>query len=452
MRTVGIIVEYNPLHNGHVYHYEQSMKAAKADACIAVMSGPFLQRGEPALASKWARTEMALRMGADIVIELPVAYACQPAEWFAYGAVSLLDATGVTDSLCFGSEDGRIEPLLTMADQLHQEPSGFRVQLQEELKKGLSYPAAYAAAAAAVAWSKADEDRAEAFGQPTGSLSGTLIGDVPGAALPPALNQPNNILGLHYLMALNRLRSSITPLTIAREKAGYHDTAAADSTIASATTIRRMLADSTGSSSYAGRPTNEEIWERIAPYVPSYTLDILRREQAAGRGPLGWENFASPLFSRLLSSSETDLARYAEVTEGLEHRIKRCIAQIPPAEEQAGQPVECLLQLLKTKRYTRTKLQRTLLRILLQHPKEALSRQALVRGPSCLRILGFSANGRHLLKEMKRSARLPVVTQAARYPSELDMDIRAASVYSLGYRDQQPDQWLQDYYQAPIRV
>lgn len=425
MRTVGIVVEYNPLHNGHVYHFEQSVIASEADACVAVMSGHFLQRGEPAVVNKWARTEMALRMGADLVIELPVAYSSQPAEWFAYGAVSLLHATGVVDTLCFGSEDGRIEPLLQMAGQLYQESDAFRALLKEELKKGGSYPAAYAAAASA--YRDGDAVLTE---EDSPSLQ---------------MDQPNNILGLHYLMALRRLGSPIVPLTIPRQKAGYHQATVTDASIASATAIRKLIFGVR-----EGMSPDADMWAAIAPYVPAYTLQILRREYEAGRGPLSWENYAQPLFSQLLGRSAEELEALSEVTEGLEHRLKRVLRDFP---KETSQPVESLLQLLKTKRYTRAKLQRTLLRVLLQHPKHELTRQKLSEGPSCLRVLGFTEKGRELLRRMKKTAKLPVITKVTQETQPLlDMDIRATSIYSTAYAAQSPEAWLRDYYEAPIRI
>src|SRR5690606_20890785 len=123
LKTVGVVVEYNPLHNGHVHHLQQAKELTGADAVVAVMSGPFLQRGEPALVSKWARAEMALAAGVDLVIELPVAYSAQPAEWFAYGAVLILDKIGVVDTLCFGSESGDIRWLTRLAESLACESS-----------------------------------------------------------------------------------------------------------------------------------------------------------------------------------------------------------------------------------------------------------------------------------------------------------------------------------------
>lgn len=418
MRTVGIIVEYNPLHNGHVHHFEQSKRAAEADACIAVMSGHFLQRGEPAVVNKWARAEMALRMGADLVIELPVAYSCQPAEWFAYGAVKLLHATGVTDALCFGSEDGRMDSLEQLADRLCGEDELFRSKLLEHLKQGISYPAAYSMAA----------------------VSGH------GQQESPALDQPNNILGLHYLMALRRLNSPILPLTIARQKAGYHQAIPTDATIASATAIRNILFGMDGTDKTGG----EDRLTLIKPFVPAYTLEILQRELAAGRGLQQWEAYATPLFSQLLGRSAEELGQISEVTEGLENRIKHALKEMTPASDSR---VEALLTLLKTKRYTRTKLQRMLLRILLQHPKQELSRERLTAGPDYIRVLGFGGKGRQLLKTMKQRASLPVIIQArADNGKLLDLDIRATSVYSQAYREQGSRQWLQDFYQPPVQA
>lgn len=140
MTTVGIIAEYNPLHNGHVHHFTEAKRLSGAERTIVVMSGPFTQRGEPAAVSKQARTEMALHMGADLVIELPVAYAVQPAEWFAFGAVALLEATGVVDSLCFGSEAGTLGLLLPLARYLAEESSELQSEIRRRMALGASFP------------------------------------------------------------------------------------------------------------------------------------------------------------------------------------------------------------------------------------------------------------------------------------------------------------------------
>ncbi|MDF2964139.1 MAG: nucleotidyltransferase [Paenibacillus sp.] len=412
MKTVGLIVEYNPLHNGHYYHFQQSKKSSGADAVIAVMSGHFLQRGEPAMVGKWARAEMALRMGVDLVIELPVAYSAQPAEWFAFGAVSALEATGVVDSLCFGSESGDIGWLHAVADAMHEESGAFHTLLQRELKAGVSYPAAYGRAVASY-------------------VPGTDVAE---------LAKPNNTLGLHYLIALRRLHSRIEPLTITRQKAGYNQRDITDTAIASATALRHMLFE-------------KQALDEIASYVPEGTMDVLRREWEAGRAPVSWEHYAKPLLLQLLHQTPAQLSAYYEVTEGLEHRVKQVLPLLSGFEPGSG-TVEQLIELLKTKRYTRTKLQRMLLRILLNHTKEQLSADVLRQGVPYLRILGFNHKGRQLLKRMKTAAKVPVVTKvtALREPSPLlELDLQATSVYSLSYSSASERDLFRDYYEPPVQ-
>jgi len=139
LKVLGIIVEYNPFHNGHMYHLKESIEQCGADYVICVMSGNFIQRGEPAIINKWARTKMALSAGIDLVIELPTVYAMASAEFFAFGAVKLLDSLRVVDFLCFGSESGQISDLRQIADVLHDEPSEYRGFLKQNLSMGLSY-------------------------------------------------------------------------------------------------------------------------------------------------------------------------------------------------------------------------------------------------------------------------------------------------------------------------
>ncbi|MFD0680196.1 MULTISPECIES: nucleotidyltransferase [unclassified Paenibacillus] len=410
MKTVGLIVEYNPLHNGHYYHFQQSKKSSGADAVIAIMSGHFLQRGEPAMVGKWARTEMALRMGVDLVIELPVAYSTQPAEWFAYGAVSALDATGVVDSLCFGSEGGDIASLNEVSAVMHDESAAFHSLLQQELKTGLSYPAAYGKAVA------------------------THIPGIDAAELA----KPNNTLGLHYLIALRRLQSRIEPLTITRQKAEYNQQDITDAAIASATALRHILFE-------------KKTLEEIVSFVPEGTMSVLRHEWEAGRAPISWEHYAKPLLLQLLHHSPAQLSTFHEVTEGLEYRIKQALPELSGSTDL----VEKLVALLKTKRYTRTKLQRMLLRILLNHTKEQLSPSFLAHGVPYLRVLGFSNKGQELLKKMKTTARVPIITKVASItnPSPLlELDIQATSIYALAYASASKQDFFRDYYEPPVRI
>lgn len=427
MKVAGIIVEYNPLHNGHMHHFQQTKLATGADAVVAVMSGHFLQRGEPALANKWARAEMALRMGADLVIELPVAFSAQPAEWFAYGAVTALARTGIVDSLCFGSEAGNLAWLERNAERLSQESTRFRAFLKQQLKTGSSYPAAYTAAAAQYMEDGATsiDPHQKWIGEPGehGDLSQWMA--------------PNNTLGLHYLIALRRSGSRIRPYTIPRTKAQFGEQTANDASIASATAIRRMLDERSDLRS-------------IAPYVPEFTLSILQDEIDAGRAPIHWECFREPLLHTLVSSSKADLAHVYEMNEGLENRIVQAIASLDPYHNLT---VQSLLAAVKTKRYTLTKLQRTFTRILLRHFKSDFKRSTLEAGTPYLRILGFSAAGRDLLKTMKRTASVPIIVNVSKNrPPLLELDIRSTSVYALAYRETTREQLLRDYYQAPVQV
>ena len=187
MKIVGLITEYNPFHNGHLYHIEEAKRVTGADTVVVVMSGDYVQRGTPAVMPKRLRTEMALKCGAGAVFELPVCYASGSAEFFAMGAVSLLDHLGAVDSICFGSESNDLEALQEIAGILLEEPDGYQELLKEALRSGQSYPSA----------------RQKALAGCTGN-----------DALASLLDDPNNILGIEYLKALRKLNSSMVPYTI----------------------------------------------------------------------------------------------------------------------------------------------------------------------------------------------------------------------------------------------
>lgn len=401
MRTVGVIVEYNPFHNGHHYHLQQAKEVSSAQAVVAVMSGYFLQRGEPALIDKWSRAEMALRGGADLVLELPVLYACQPAEWFAFGAVATLEATGIVDALCFGSESGNLNWMRELTSTLVQEPPSFKVMLQRYLKQGWSYPKAY---------------------------SHTLQHFHPD--LQHTLTKPNNILGLSYLAALHKINSPITPYTIRREKAGYHDARPSDKRIASATAIRNKWVE-------VGDV------DLIEPYVPATTYRILKTSIERGVQPITWESLHQALIAKLISESSEQLSQYYGVVEGLEYRLKQ---QLPHAKT-----VQSYVDAIKTKRYTWNRVQRILTYILLGLRQSDVDQHVLAKGPTYLRVLGFNEHGRKLLKKMKKTAKQPVVTRIKQQrPSMLDWDLRAAAMYALATEWKVP--YKEEFDRAPVDV
>jgi len=406
MKVAGIIVEYNPLHNGHLLHIHKTREQTGCNAVIAVMSGGFTQRGEPAAFSKWARAEMALCSGCDLVIELPSVYVVQPAEWFAYGAVSLLNATGIVDQLVFGSEVGSLSDLSTLADLLTDETPEFRLQLQEHLKQGLSYPAALSQAAGS-----------------TGYIAPQT------AAL---LQEPNNTLGLQYLIALRRLKSSIIPGTIQREKSHYHDLHPVHEQIASATAIRRLLMEEPG---------------QAAAYMSEQVMHIIASEIESGRGPVHVNALWQPLLQILSTSKPDQLAEYYDMNEGLEHRL---LSKLTSLEECS---VTGLLASLKTRRYTYARLQRLIAHLLLGHRRTELTEESLQQGAGYLRVLGFTENGRQLLKLMKKTSTLPVITRPADtdHP-HMEADIRATVIQASAFAAQDIKQLYSDYYRAPIRV
>ncbi len=249
LKSVGVIVEYNPFHNGHAFHLEESKKAADADIVIAAMSGNFLQRGEPALVSKWARAKMALSAGVDIVFELPYKYATQQAEIFAQGAVSILSSAGC-DSICFGSESGNINAFEDTYFFMQKFKARFEEGVKQFIKEGNSYPKALS-----LAFSSLSPDK-------------TLID----------LSKPNNILGFQYLNACQKTCSQPPKmLTITRKNAGYHDENFTSETIASATSIRKAL--------FSG----DQDLEKIRSYLPSSTLELLLEYRWNFGGFHDWE-------------------------------------------------------------------------------------------------------------------------------------------------------------------
>ena len=413
MKVLGLITEYNPFHNGHLYHLERSKEVTGCDAVVCVMSGNFIQRGLPALINKWARTEMALSNGVDLVIELPVYYAVSSAEFFAYGSIKILDSFGIVSSICFGSENGDIEPLSAVANVLVNQPESFREKLVDYLSKGLSFPSARSLALQ----SSFKESRSNLADQ-----------------IESIINQPNNILGIEYLKALNKLKSHIAPYTIERHKAGYNSISQHDN-IASATAIRDML--------------KENNIKSIQQVVPKSAFEILDREIEEGRGPIFLNAFDTSVISEIRKSSPENLRAITDVSEGMENRIKKA--------GQISGTLEELLANIKTKRYTLTRLQRILIHLLLGLTQQTMQSFNIEGGPLYARVLGFSSKGRELLTRASTSS-LPLVTSPSDFlrtctqsqKEMLEADILASDIYSLAYPDPSQRAGGQDYYRKII--
>lgn len=383
MKATGIVVEYNPFHNGHLYHARQAKKITEADVIIAVMSGNFLQRGEPAFVDKWARTQMALQNGVDVVFELPYAFATANAPSFAKGAIQLLDAAQCS-AFCFGSEDGEIEPLERSFQLIQQAGEHYEQLIKDATRRGLSYPKALNEAYVATA--------------NTSAINGTLAD----------LSKPNNILGFHYMESAYAIGSTMTATTIPRIVAQYHDDAIAGNQIASATGIRKAFFES-------------DTLETVTDFVPGATQNILHSQQSFG----SWTAFYPYLRFTILRDGPERLKAIADIAEGIENLFYRAAT--------TNTTFEGFMQDVKSKRYTWTRLQRMLTHIFTGFTYDLRDD---MQTPSYLRLLGMTQTGRQYLNEQKKRLKLPVVSKAAAFSNpSLRMDIHAADMYALGKED-----------------
>ncbi|MBB5354991.1 putative nucleotidyltransferase [Anoxybacillus mongoliensis] len=357
MKAVGIVVEYNPFHNGHLYHVQQTRKKTNADCVIAVMSSSFTQRGEPAIVPKWERARMALAGGVDLVVELPYSFAVQTAERFAHGAVSILDAL-FCEQLCFGSEHGSIEPFIKTAQLLIYKKEQHNEKVKQYVRQGINYAKAYALALHDIGHDTLD------------------------------VSQPNNILGLHYVKAMIEQRSNIKPETIQRIVAHYHDqTLPANQSIASATSIRRFL---------------QSDHDDVARYVPHTTYDTLQTYRHTYTTWHDWEKYFPLLKYRLLTMNVDDIQQIAEVEEGIEYRLKKAIIHATSFHD--------FLLAVKTKRYTWTRLQRICTHILTNVTKKEMEKAHENKDATYVRPLAMNETGRAYLQAVKKQMALPLVT------------------------------------------
>lgn len=379
MKTVGIIVEYNPLHNGHAWQLQKVKETfGKDTAIVVVMSGSFTQRGEPAVLDKWTRARMALACGASLVLELPLPYATASAERFAAGGVQVLAATGITKTLVFGSEHGTLPDLVDLARLLASETPAFKSALQEYLDTGLSFAAA----------------RQQAVAQ--------LLGDVHKAAL---LKSSNNILAVEYLKAILRLpaQKRLEPVTFQRQGQGFLDPSPV-SRFASATAIRQVIAQ------YRDNPA--ALLQNLAHTMPPEALGILLETVADQKGLVLYEDLSLPVLSLLRTRSPETLLVYPGMGEGLAQRLHE-YARRPVQETSPSARIGHLVEDAMSRRLPRTRVQRALLHLLLNLKASDLEQFDAAGGPAYIRVLGFDKNGRYLLKLMRQKASLPIITRGS---------------------------------------
>ena len=395
--VVGIISEYNPFHNGHAYHLEQSKELAKADYVIAVVSGNFVQRGNVSLINKWDKADMALTNGADLVIELPTVYSISSAENFAYGAVKILDSLNIVDYISFGTELDDINILDKCADILYKQPQKFVNLLNHELSKGLSFP-------------KARENALLMYLNDIRKYSNVL-------------SSPNNILAIEYLKALKKLRSHIKPIVIKRKNAGYNDLEITNN-FASATAIRKKLIDN--------KPAG------LSKLMPPNSYRVLYNSIQKGHYVKDIISFEKEIIFTLRKMSIKEISNLPDVTEGLEHSIKNAANSCNTIDE--------FMNIIKTKRYTNTRIQRILLYALLGITKDDMKTSTKVQ--PYIRVLGMNKKGKDLISVISRSnPNLNIITSVKKYidsnPNKallnmLNTDINATNTYTLGY---EKDSW-----------
>jgi predicted nucleotidyltransferase len=351
VKSIGIIGEYNPFHQGHGYLIEKAMKMTGAEVCVTVMSGDFTQRGTPAVSDKWDRAKAAVQNGVNVVVELPVVYACNSAEYFARGGVEILEGFGCLDYLAFGSESGDIDKLKAGADFLKVHRVELHQRISELIKHGNSYPKARLMAALEI-----DPDFDESI-----------------------IKEPNNILAVEYLKSVTQ----ITPVTIKRRGAGYHESA-----------------------------------EKIRDGLFNEDQDFFDYMEKA---------YFKLVCAKILQSNGKYLENISSAGEGLGNKLINEIRYVNSTEQ--------LIERIKSKAYTRTRIYRLLTQVLLD-----IDSESVCNAKPYIRLLALDDIGAKFIKEMKKnkSCKLPIITNINREKEEfpeigptLHKDILASDMYNI---------------------
>ena len=390
--VLAVICEYNPFHNGHLYHLNESKKLCNADFTIAVMTGNFTERGELSLFDKWTKAQAAIRNGVDLVIELPTVYSVSSAENFAEGAIKLLNSLGIVDYVSFGSECGDLNLLKTVSSVLTDEPKELSNLISAQLKSGLSYP-------------KARELAINTYFR--GSKVYSQI-----------LSEPNNILAIEYLKAIKKYKSTMIPITIKRNYTDYNSKVVKNG-MASATAIRELLKN------------NKKI-HRLVPYE---TYEIIEDKLNKKDFYTDLNVFEKEILYELRKMSIDEVANLPDVTEGLENKIKYAVG--------ISNNLEDLINNIKSKRFTRTRIQRILVCALLGITKKDMniSRKAT----PYIRVLGFNNDGKRIISSISRvNPKAKIIISLKKFLSMphdnntktlLAKDILATNIYNLHQKE-----------------
>ena len=418
MKIVGIIAEYNPFHNGHAYQIEKIRETTGADYIIAAMSGDFTQRGEPAIIDKYARAQMALSCGVDLVVELPVLWAVSSAESFARAGVCLFDQMGCVDELCFGAETGNVPLLSLVADILAEEPDAYKEILVSCLKDGKAFPLARATA---LEQYLSAVDFNSNVSPVTDSLKLQELSDI--------LSAPNNILAIEYLKSLKLCHSNIRPHPILRNGAGYHNTDISAPN-ASASAIRSVLKSVSATPDAACKSDhNECFWEQSLKHtMPAEAFNVFS-DYLKHFPYMEADDFSQILGYLLLTSSAESLSSFVDCNYEIARRLKKNLFSFSSVEQ--------FTELNKSRDITYTRMSRVFMHMLLQ-----MKTSDLILAKNCnyvpyIRPLGFRKSSSGVLSQLKKHSAIPVIGKLANAPkylsldalSLLEKDIFAANLY-----------------------
>ena len=392
-KVLGIVAEYNPFHNGHQYHLNKSKELTGADYTIAVIGGNFTQRGEPSIIDKWSKAKSALINGIDLVLELPVLYATSSAENFADGAIRLLNSLGIVDDISFGAEVSDISILDDLAEVLYREPREYKVLLSSELSKGLSFP-------------KARENALMMYMNNQKVYSNVL-------------SSPNNILGIEYLKALKKCKSSINAISINRAGVQHN---------------KIEFSDSFTSSSAIRDSISKDFFTDTKELMPINSYSILNKAVKQDFIINGLSTYEKEILYTLRFLSTEELGELQDVSEGLENLLKKASNSCNNVSE--------IIDMVSSKRYTQTRIQRILLYSLLDITKKDI--QLSKRITPYARILGFNKNGKFLISEaINANPKVEFVASVKKFINQctnkhlqfmLQKDILATNIYTLGYK------------------
>lgn len=408
MKAIGIITEYNPFHNGHLYQTELLREnQAKEVALVSVMSGSFTQRGEPTVLDKWTRAKTAIQGGVDLVLELPCIFSVASADGFAVGGVGILSATAVIGEMAFGSEAGDITALQAIADYLHSVETDSEIQslIQKYMREGLGYAA---------------------------SLS-LIVNQQLGEPAAKLMQEANNILGISYLKAIHKLPQGQKIKAKTHERQG-------SSHLDSASQLRRILA------THQADPA--AILKAIDTKVPSTTAAALAQASRTGSLLLP-HNLSDLAYSMIRRSNVDELKQFVGMGDGLAERLSQAANRLPAAQSTDASVYERLVAASRARQLSQARVQRALATLLLGITEKDMA-ESIEAGPQYIRVLAFNKRGRYILKQMSKYARLPLITKAsdfrehndkgAIFRRQYELDLLASDLRSVLCRKEEPGQ------------